>query len=112
MKKFTTNQPGFSLPNDLNFLRCMDGRLHLPIIFQYRDACIGQVRLAISLHYPWFFVSLWSTRHAFAMDDFLAARSQMAMSLGFHIIFACIGMVMPFFMSISHFIYLKTGNVL
>ncbi len=46
------------------------------------------------------------------MDDFLAARSQMAMSLGFHIIFACIGMVMPFFMSISHFIYLKTGNVL
>lgn len=46
------------------------------------------------------------------MDDFLAARSQMAMSLGFHIIFACIGMVMPFFMSISHFIYLKTGNLL
>lgn len=46
------------------------------------------------------------------MDDFLAARSQMAMSLGFHIIFACIGMVMPFFMSVSHFIYLKTGNTL
>src|SRR3546814_14140331 len=46
------------------------------------------------------------------MDDFLAARSQMAKSLGFHIIFACIGMVMRFFMSISHFIYLKTGNVL
>ena len=46
------------------------------------------------------------------MDDFLAARSQMAMSLGFHIIFACIGMVMPFFMSISHFIYLKTGSTL
>ncbi len=46
------------------------------------------------------------------MDDFLAARSQMAMSLGFHIIFACIGMVMPLFMSISHFIYLKTSNEL
>jgi len=46
------------------------------------------------------------------MDDFLAARSQMAMSLGFHIIFSCIGMVMPFFMSISHFIYLRTGNAL
>ncbi|WP_257667874.1 cytochrome ubiquinol oxidase subunit I [Parapedobacter tibetensis] len=44
------------------------------------------------------------------MDDFIAARSQMAMSLGFHIIFACVGMVMPFFMAISHFIYLKTGN--
>lgn len=44
------------------------------------------------------------------MDDFIAARSQMAMSLGFHIIFACIGMVMPFFMAISHFIYLRTDN--
>ncbi|WP_270090480.1 cytochrome ubiquinol oxidase subunit I [Sphingobacterium sp. SYP-B4668] len=44
------------------------------------------------------------------MDDFIAARSQMAMSLGFHIIFACVGMVMPFFMSIAHYIYLKTGN--
>jgi len=46
------------------------------------------------------------------MDDFIAARSQMAMSLGFHIIFACVGMVMPFFMCISHFIYLKTGNLM
>ncbi|MGK6351352.1 cytochrome ubiquinol oxidase subunit I [Parapedobacter sp. DT-150] len=45
------------------------------------------------------------------MDNLIAARSQMAMSLGFHIIFACVGMVMPFFMAISHFIYLKTGNL-
>ncbi|WP_293915990.1 MULTISPECIES: cytochrome ubiquinol oxidase subunit I [unclassified Sphingobacterium] len=44
------------------------------------------------------------------MDDFIAARSQMAMSLGFHIIFACVGMVMPFFMCIAHYLYLKTGN--
>ena len=44
------------------------------------------------------------------MDDFLAARSQMAMSLGFHIIFACVGMVMPFFMASAHFLYLKTKN--
>jgi len=44
------------------------------------------------------------------MDDFIAARSQMAMSLGFHIVFSCIGMVMPFFMAIAHFIYLRTGN--
>ncbi|RZL15079.1 MAG: cytochrome ubiquinol oxidase subunit I [Pedobacter sp.] len=42
------------------------------------------------------------------MDDFLAARLQMAFSLGFHIIFACIGMVMPFFMSVAHFYWLKT----
>lgn len=44
------------------------------------------------------------------MDDFIAARSQMAMSLGFHIIFACVGMVMPFFMAIAHYKYLRTGN--
>ncbi|HWW38379.1 cytochrome ubiquinol oxidase subunit I [Pedobacter sp.] len=42
------------------------------------------------------------------MDDFLAARLQMAFSLGFHIVFACIGMVMPFFMTVAHFIWLKT----
>ncbi|TYR32253.1 cytochrome ubiquinol oxidase subunit I [Sphingobacterium phlebotomi] len=44
------------------------------------------------------------------MDDFIAARSQMALSLGFHIIFACVGMVMPVFMAISHYKYLKTGD--
>lgn len=42
------------------------------------------------------------------MDDFLAARLQMAFSLGFHIVFACIGMVMPFFMTVAHFYWLKT----
>lgn len=45
------------------------------------------------------------------MDDFIAARSQMALSLGFHIIFSCIGMVMPFFMAVSHYLYLKTNNL-
>ncbi|WP_057940098.1 cytochrome ubiquinol oxidase subunit I [Algoriphagus resistens] len=44
------------------------------------------------------------------MDDLFAARSQMALSLGFHIIFACIGMVMPFFMATSHFKFLKTKD--
>lgn len=42
------------------------------------------------------------------MDDFLAARLQMALSLGFHIIFACIGMVMPFFMAVAHYQWIKT----
>jgi cytochrome d ubiquinol oxidase subunit I len=44
------------------------------------------------------------------MDDFIAARSQMALSLGFHIVFSCIGMVMPFFMAIAHFYWLKTKD--
>ncbi len=44
------------------------------------------------------------------MIDLLAARSQMAISLGFHIVFACIGMAMPFFMAVAHFKYLKTRD--
>ena len=43
------------------------------------------------------------------MNDFMAARSQMGLSLAFHIIFSCIGMVMPFFMAVSHFYWLRTG---
>ena len=46
------------------------------------------------------------------MNDFLAARSQMALSLAFHIIFSCIGMVMPFFMAVSHYYYLRTGKII
>lgn len=45
------------------------------------------------------------------MDDFLAARSQMALSLGFHIIYACIGMVMPFFMAVAHYRWIKTNDI-
>ena len=41
------------------------------------------------------------------MDDLLAARFQMAFSLGFHIVFSCIGMVMPFFMCTAHYFWLK-----
>jgi cytochrome d ubiquinol oxidase subunit I len=44
------------------------------------------------------------------MDDFLAARSQMALSLGFHIIYSCIGMVMPVFMAISHYKWITTQD--
>jgi cytochrome d ubiquinol oxidase subunit I len=42
------------------------------------------------------------------MDNLDAARMQMAFTLIFHIVFACIGMVMPFFMVISHYKWLKT----
>jgi cytochrome d ubiquinol oxidase subunit I len=45
------------------------------------------------------------------MNDFLAARSQMALSLGFHIIYSCIGMVMPFFMAVAHYRWLRTRDV-
>ena len=40
----------------------------------------------------------------------MAARLQMAISLGFHIIFACVGMVMPFFMFVSELKWIRTGK--
>ena len=42
------------------------------------------------------------------MEDLLAARLQMAVSLGFHIVFACIGMTMPWLMAAAQFGYLRT----
>ena len=45
------------------------------------------------------------------MRDLLAARAQMAMSLPFHIVFACVGVAMPHFMAIAEWRFLKTGNV-
>lgn len=44
------------------------------------------------------------------MEDLLAARLQMAISLGFHIIFAVIGMAMPFLMAIAHWRWLRNGE--
>lgn len=44
------------------------------------------------------------------MEDLLAARLQMAISLGFHIIFACIGMAMPFLMAIAEYKWIRTGQ--
>lgn len=42
------------------------------------------------------------------MDDLIAARLQMAFSLAFHIIFACVGIAMPFMMAVAHAMWLKT----
>lgn len=42
------------------------------------------------------------------MDTLIAARMQMATSMIFHIVFAAIGMVMPFLMITAHYKWLKT----
>ena len=42
------------------------------------------------------------------MDDLIAARLQMAISLGFHIVFACIGMTMPWLMAAAQWRWLRT----
>jgi cytochrome bd ubiquinol oxidase subunit I len=42
------------------------------------------------------------------MDNLLAARSQMAMSLGFHIIFAAVGIAMPLLMVVAEWRWLRT----
>jgi cytochrome d ubiquinol oxidase subunit I len=44
------------------------------------------------------------------MDDLLAARSQMAMSLAFHIIFAVAGIAMPLMMCIAEWRWLRTRD--
>jgi cytochrome d ubiquinol oxidase subunit I len=42
------------------------------------------------------------------MSDVLAARSQMAMSLAFHIIFAAVGIAMPLMMVVAEWMWLRT----
>jgi Cytochrome bd terminal oxidase subunit I len=42
------------------------------------------------------------------MSDFFFARSQMAMSLAFHIIFAALGIGMPLLMAFAEGMYLRT----
>jgi cytochrome d ubiquinol oxidase subunit I len=44
------------------------------------------------------------------VSDFLFARSQMGMSLAFHIVFAAIGISLPVLMVISEALYLRTGR--
>lgn len=44
------------------------------------------------------------------MTDLDYARSQMALSLGFHIVFATIGIGMPVLMAISEWLHLRTGR--
>jgi cytochrome d ubiquinol oxidase subunit I len=46
------------------------------------------------------------------MSNLFAARSQMAVSLGFHIIFTCISMTMPLLMAAAEWRYLRTGNAI
>jgi cytochrome d ubiquinol oxidase subunit I len=44
------------------------------------------------------------------VNDLLAARLQMAVSLGFHIVFACIGMTMPWLMAAAEWRWLRHGD--
>lgn len=46
------------------------------------------------------------------MSDVMAARMQMAISLGFHIVFAVVGMAMPLLMAIAEGLYLRTNDSL
>lgn len=46
------------------------------------------------------------------MPNIRAARSQMAMSLAFHIIFSCIGIAMPLLMVAAEWLHRRTGDTL
>ena len=54
--------------------------------------------------------AFWCPQRNLDMNDLLAARSQMAMSLGFHIIFAVVGMGMPALMVISEWRWYRTRD--
>ncbi len=45
-----------------------------------------------------------------AANDVIPARSQMALSLGFHIIFACFGIAMPTVVLAAHYLGLRRGD--
>jgi cytochrome d ubiquinol oxidase subunit I len=45
------------------------------------------------------------------MEPLLAARLQMALTLGFHIVFACFGMGLPILLLVAEGRFLKTGDV-
>jgi cytochrome d ubiquinol oxidase subunit I len=47
---------------------------------------------------------------SFVITDLAAARSQMAISFVFHIVFAAVGVAMPFLMAISNWRWLKTHD--
>jgi cytochrome bd ubiquinol oxidase subunit I len=44
------------------------------------------------------------------VQGILAARSQMAVSLAFHIVFACVGVAMPLMMAVAEWLHLRTGD--
>lgn len=46
------------------------------------------------------------------MTDIIAARSQMAMSLGFHIVFAVVGIGLPLLMVIAEWRWMRTGDAI
>jgi cytochrome d ubiquinol oxidase subunit I len=52
----------------------------------------------------------FETGGAVCMTDLFAARSQMAISLGFHIIFAAVGVALPLLMVIAEALWLKTKD--
>lgn len=52
----------------------------------------------------------WPAQHLWRMTDLLAARTQMAISLGFHIVFAEIGVAMPLMMVLAEWRWRRTGD--
>jgi len=50
------------------------------------------------------------TAYSLAMDNLVAARLQMTMSLAFHMVFAAIGIGLPLLMVIVEGLYLRTGE--
>jgi cytochrome d ubiquinol oxidase subunit I len=44
------------------------------------------------------------------MTNLISARAQMGMSLGFHIVFSCVGIAMPLMMVVAEILHARTGD--
>jgi len=53
---------------------------------------------------------LTNDRRLGSMSNLFAARSQMAVSLAFHIVFAEVGIAMPLMMTVAEWRWLRTGD--
>jgi cytochrome bd ubiquinol oxidase subunit I len=61
---------------------------------------------------PLFHFSTYQRAVMFSVSDLVAARLQMALSLGFHIIFAEIGIAMPLLMVLAEWRWRRTGDAI
>src|SRR6266446_6588192 len=84
--------------------------------YQCRKVTLGPARSRIGVRHPdWAparssfgLIRTWNLSRCNGMSDFLFARSQMAMSLAFHIVFATLGIGLPLLMAIAEGMHLRT----
>jgi len=78
------------------------------LVFSNRLWYLASSHKALDPHYH--ILAVRVIRYSRSMSNLLAARSQMAVSLAFHIVFAEVGIAMPLMMTIAEWRWLRTGE--